>query len=630
MGERTFRRRSVLGAAASFVTEPVVAAYSGDQKTQRMTVIASPTSARRDETFDVNAFNMVGVFDIDWLVAPQFTRLLDNMAASPGAFGAIRFFGALNSGEREDVFPKSGGGVWKNPSDPIDFSITLRAIEALTTRGFVPFVCLNFFPPAVSSSPIRPPPSLERWQQLVRVFLQRCVERFGTAEVERWWFEVWNEPNMPPFWDATFDEYLELYRATSEAIVSSGFRVRLGGPAIAYLPDEGARLIKRFLEFLHREPEVRCDFISFHRKGIWTPQETRPLLQRSIDAARETAITALQTDPERFKNIYIINNEADMKVGFDTAFEPRMTEQFASWLVAQTVGYGELEETYIESGLRFRAASDNANQHLIRAPFDGRRSIMTRLAAETDLVKVPAYNFYELLRLIPYHRGTVEDPRSVYPHSPLYHLVAFDRDAVSCLFTIYPADGEGGAGEQHVNYRLRDLAWPRVNIAVFRIDADFSNAWTVARGAVAGTIDAGVAARIRQAQELAVMEPIRSNVAVQDGSLNWTFSMRDFSTLLLWITHVLPDVPAQPRWVQTDIEGNSVVLRWTPNVEPWFYSYELRRLSPGSGSRLVAPTPLRAAMWVDLPPPGTHRYELCAVSASGIRGELTTATVQIG
>src|SRR3954464_4226713 len=34
------------------------------------------------------------------------------------------------------------------------------------------------------------------------------VQRFGGAEVGQWWLEVWNEPNMSPFWSGSFDQYL--------------------------------------------------------------------------------------------------------------------------------------------------------------------------------------------------------------------------------------------------------------------------------------------------------------------------------------------------------------------------------------------------------------------------------------
>ena len=167
------------------------------------------------------------------------------MAASPGAFSGVRFFGALNSGERENVFPASSGRVWPDPAAPIDFSVTLEALSALVSRDLVPFVNLSFFPAAVSPSPTQPPDSFERWQTLVGAFLDAVVARFGAEAVADWWFEGWNEPNMRPFWGGSFERYLDLYRATSEAVLRSGHRVRLGGPALAYMPDEGRTLMGR-------------------------------------------------------------------------------------------------------------------------------------------------------------------------------------------------------------------------------------------------------------------------------------------------------------------------------------------------------------------------------------------------
>jgi hypothetical protein len=174
--------------------------------------------------------------------------------------------------------------------------------------------------------------------------------------------------------------------------------IKLGGPAIAYQPVEDPRaptlLMQTFLRFLSHEPEVKCDFISLHQKGA-TFGPDQPEIQRLIAAAEETANTALDIDPARFKGLPIVNNEADMKVGFDIPFEPRMNERFPAWLSGVMIAYDALSSRFVEPGFRFLAASDNANQHLIRATFDGRCSIMTRASASTcDLFKVPVYNFY--------------------------------------------------------------------------------------------------------------------------------------------------------------------------------------------------------------------------------------------
>jgi hypothetical protein len=217
-------------------------------------------------------FSIVGVFDVDWLLEPRFQRLLDNMAASPIVFRTVRFFGSLNSGTRENIDPIDSGIVWPHVTSPMDFSITFNALEALTSRGLTPFIVLSFFPAAVSSSPTVPPASFEHWQSLIRGFLDQLAAdpRFGASALRHWWFEVWNEPNISAFWKGSFSQYLDLYRATSEAVLASGLDVKLGGPAIAYQPAEDsntpALLMQTFLRLLSNEPQVKCDFISFHCK----------------------------------------------------------------------------------------------------------------------------------------------------------------------------------------------------------------------------------------------------------------------------------------------------------------------------------------------------------------------------
>ena len=193
---------------------------------------------------------------------------------------------ALNSGTLEKTTPtessefgvRSSKNVGSEPRTPNPelLPTTFAALEALTSRGLIPFLQLSFFPPEVSPSPTLPPAAFDVWQALVRAFLDALVAdaRFGLAAIRAWWFEVWNEPNIPVFWQGTFDRYLDLYRATSDAVRASGYPIRLGGPALAYLPASsgptaGAPLMRRFLQFLHDEPDMQCDFLSFHEKGTW-------------------------------------------------------------------------------------------------------------------------------------------------------------------------------------------------------------------------------------------------------------------------------------------------------------------------------------------------------------------------
>ncbi len=568
-------------------------------------------SAQPGAAFDVEAFNIAGVFDADWLLDARFTRLLDTMAASPGAFGTLRFFGALNAGEREMVAPTSSGRVWPALDAPMDFSIPLAALDALASRGITPFVALCFFPRAVSAGPVTPPPDgFAAWERLVRAFLDAAAARFGKTAMARWWFEAWNEPNMPPFWGGSFDQYLDLYRATSQAVVASGHAIRLGGPALAYLPGQGAPLMERFLAFLHREPRVKCDFISLHRKGIWTSDEAEPRLARLETAARDTADALLRLAPERARGMAVVNDEADMKVAFNTPYEPRMTEQFPAWLAASAILHDRLSAEYAGTGIRFVAAADHANQHLVQAPFDGRRSVMTRLSADpADLVKLPVFHFHEMLRLLGGRHGTA--PSAAPLPAGLFHLVTVGQGSVAALLAFYP---EGSAAPVEIDYTLRDLPWPRVNLVRFGIGGTLSNSYAAAGRRLLPTVTDP--ARIRAAAELGVAEPVRSGIAPEDGALRLRLRLAAFETVLVWVTPTRPEPPATPTWLQSGVEGGNAVLRWTPSREPDLYSYEVRR-----DGQLISPVPLRAAMWVDAAsPPGRHAYGVRAVSASGVAG----------
>jgi len=184
---------------------------------------------------------MVGQYDIDWLLEPRLQRLLDNMAASPSAFGSVRFFHALDSGTRANTIdddPLDGGQVWPTPDARPDFGNTFAALETLTRRGLVPFVGLNFFK-AVSANAITPRADFSRWQELIRAFLQSLAsdQRFGSA-IADWHFEVWNEPNGKPFWRGAYDQdYFDLYRATSEAVVEAGYPIKLGAGEVVARAD---------------------------------------------------------------------------------------------------------------------------------------------------------------------------------------------------------------------------------------------------------------------------------------------------------------------------------------------------------------------------------------------------------
>ena len=135
-----------------------------------------------------------------------------------------------------------------------------------------PFVELAFMPSALASGNatifwwkgnITPPKSYEKWGDLIRNLVAHFRERYGHDEVKTWYFEVWNEPDIKPFYTADLNEYLKLYKTTAEAVKSVSPEYRVGGPASA----SPYRFEQELLQYCARN-HVPIDFISTHAYGV--------------------------------------------------------------------------------------------------------------------------------------------------------------------------------------------------------------------------------------------------------------------------------------------------------------------------------------------------------------------------
>ncbi len=170
--------------------------------------------------------------------------------------------------------------------------------DRLLEKGIRPFVELSFFPCDMTDGEgtvfwweacNTPPTDLSKWSRLVKRFVEHCVERYGIEEVKKWYFEVWNEPNLGYFFNGTLEDYLSLYRISAEAVKSVHEDLKIGGPATSNfiiskedekkLKEKGKKgdvrledlaaaefegvWIKEFLTFCEQE-DVPVDFISTH------------------------------------------------------------------------------------------------------------------------------------------------------------------------------------------------------------------------------------------------------------------------------------------------------------------------------------------------------------------------------
>jgi len=155
-------------------------------------------------------------------------------AARYDGFQYVRFHGLFHDDMfvyREDA---RGNAIY-------NFQYVDDVFDRILAKGVRPFVELSFVPKELAivknttfwwQANGSPPSDYNKWAALVRATVEHCVARYGIDEVRRWYFEVWNEPNLTDsFFRGTQQQYFELYNITAKTIKKIDPDLRVGGPA---------------------------------------------------------------------------------------------------------------------------------------------------------------------------------------------------------------------------------------------------------------------------------------------------------------------------------------------------------------------------------------------------------------
>jgi xylan 1,4-beta-xylosidase len=166
-------------------------------------------------------------------------------------FQRVRGHGVLN----DDMGIYKGAGSY-------DWAKFDRYLDAIVSAGMRPIMELSFMPAALGSNsgnPSRSPPNnLANYRQFIQAVVQHCVDRFGAADVGKWYWEVWNEWDYAGFWTGTEADYYTLYDNTVDAITAVLPNAEVGGPAST---EPGK--ISRFLQHC-KTANKRVTFVSSH------------------------------------------------------------------------------------------------------------------------------------------------------------------------------------------------------------------------------------------------------------------------------------------------------------------------------------------------------------------------------
>jgi len=188
------------------------------------------------------------------------------------------------SEENADGYENCGGNVYSEDKDgnPVYSFEKINGIFAkYLSYGIKPIVEFDFMPFALSRKVSVAsengevshlnhsyPNNWERWEDLLRAFMQNLVETFGSEELKTWYFEVWNEPDN---WEVRDWPYFHrMYDIFAEVVTSADKAFRIGGPG-AFTP----AFFRDFLEhivngknYVTGKTGSRIDFLSYHIYGM--------------------------------------------------------------------------------------------------------------------------------------------------------------------------------------------------------------------------------------------------------------------------------------------------------------------------------------------------------------------------
>ena len=395
-----------------------------------------------------------------------------------------------------------------------DWTIVDRIFDTYIEAGAKPFVEIGFMPEALSVKPqpyrhnwepgkqysdiylgwTYPPKDYQKWAELVRQWVVHSVARYGRDEVLSWYWELWNEPDIP-YWSGTPEEYNTLYDYTADAVKRALPGARVGGPATTGpASDKAAAFLKQFLEHCANGKNAvtgsngaPLDFITYHAKGRPTVVDGHVRMGISKNMADVARGMEIVTSFSKFKDLPIVLSESDPEGC--AACSARVYPQNA-------YRNGTLYPTYTAVALsnifkladKYRANIEGMQTWAFEFEdqpwFDGFRSLAT------NGVDKPVLNVFRMAGLMRGDRLKVESSSAVSLDTILKEGVRGIPD-VNALATRSPQE----ISVMSWNYHDDDLPAPdspvtlqvsgvppemsRVLVRHYRIDQERSNAYTL-------------------------------------------------------------------------------------------------------------------------------------------------------
>jgi xylan 1,4-beta-xylosidase len=422
----------------------------------------------------------------------------------------FRTHNLLTSGDGTPALKWGSTGAYSEDAQgkPIyNWTILDGIFDTYHERGVRPYVEIGFMPEAMSVKPepyqhhwsptakyneiytgwAYPPKDYDKWAELVFQWVQHSVARYGRAEVEHWFWEVWNEPNIG-YWQGKPQDFYRLHDYAVAAVRRALPDAKVGGPDSA---GGGTDYLRHFLEhcahgtnFATGSIGTPVDFISFHAKGspVFTNNHVRMGISSQL-RNMDSAFRIVGSFPE-YQHTPLVIGESDPEGCAACQGEQlgyRNGTVYSSYTAASFARAYDLAEKH---GVNLEGALTWAFEFENQTPFAGFRALAT------EGIDLPVLNVFRMFSKMPEQRLAVESDGAAALDDMLQHgvrekpdvsaLAAAGKNRVCVMVWHYHDDDvEGPAAEVDLALDGLPQNLRQTRMQQFRIDADHSNAFTV-------------------------------------------------------------------------------------------------------------------------------------------------------
>jgi xylan 1,4-beta-xylosidase len=428
----------------------------------------------------------------------------------------VRCHHLMTSGDGTPSMKWGSTGIYHEDTagNPVyDWTIVDHIFDTYQKNHLKPYVQLGFMPKDLSSRPdlyptafgldkridvaagqAYPPKDFKKWQELCYQWVNHCIERYGRDEVQQWYWEVWNEPNIV-YWKGTQEQYFELYDHAVAGVRRALPTARVGGNESA----GSDKSLRAFLDhcvngknYVTGETGSPIDFISFHAKG--NPRLFEGHVQMGIAPQLKVIdrCFAVVADFPTLKDKPIVIGESDpdgmaaRPIAENGGLGYRNTSQFPAYTAACFAREFELMEKH---GVNLEGALTWSFEFENKPFFAGYRTL------SSNGIDLPILNLFRVMAKMSGTRVNVTstvDPGlasdvatgvrgAAAKPAEVYGIAAIDRNRASILVYHYHDDDIADSPAADVKIQLGGLPVSNrdVKLVQYRIDRDHSNAVTV-------------------------------------------------------------------------------------------------------------------------------------------------------